>query len=144
MSMDMSYLLFMSLKNTSSVKALPSHAVCSKIFAMPAGDMTQSELSFCVLPTCKTAIICRTLDLLRFLRDNNPESQVILMSILPRGWDTDSRRAVWPNPYTASISSVNAALAHMSSQDSFVHFFNCTSLLLIGGQVILGSILRCL
>ncbi|CAL8471478.1 g11020 [Coccomyxa elongata] len=80
-------------------------------------------------------IASRALDLLRFLRDNSPESQVILMSILPRGLDTDSGRAVWPNPYTMSISFVNAALAQMSSQDSKVHFLNCTSLLLPDGQM---------
>ncbi|BDA46856.1 probable platelet-activating factor acetylhydrolase IB subunit gamma at N-terminal half [Coccomyxa sp. Obi] len=98
-------------------------------------ELSMDGMSFLCLPTRTTAATRRVLDLLSFLGDNNPESQVILMGLLPRGWDTDSRRAVWPNPYTMSISFVNAALAQMSSQDSRVHFLNCTSLLLSGGQM---------
>ncbi|EIE19806.1 hypothetical protein COCSUDRAFT_58535 [Coccomyxa subellipsoidea C-169] len=62
----------------------------------------------------------RTLDVLRFLRDSNPSSQVIAMGILPRGWEDEARRYTWPSRYSPSIAFVNAALAQYASQDDMI------------------------
>jgi hypothetical protein len=72
---------------------------------------------------------------LRYLRENNPEAQIVALGVLPRGWTDAWHVWDWPSMYSGGIAVINAALKDFSTQDASVHYLDCGPAILVDGKV---------
>ena len=94
-------------------------------------------------PACPehSCVCCRTLDVLRYLREHNRNAQIIALAVLPRGWTDAWHVYDWPSMYKLGIDVINRALKDFAAQDDDVHYLDCGSAVTPGGQVGLRSTL---
>ena len=78
---------------------------------------------------------CRTLDVLRYLREHNREAEIIALAVLPRGWTDAWHVYNWPSMYKLGIDIINRALKDFAAQDDAVHYLDCGPAVTPGGQV---------
>ncbi len=78
----------------------------------------------------------RTLAVLRFLRDKNPDTRIIALAVLPRGWTDAWHIYDWPSMYKGGIDVINRALKDFAAQDDAVTYLDCAPALLPDGKVI--------
>lgn len=82
-------------------------------------------------------LLCRTQNIMQYLRQKNPSTQLILMATLPRADGETITNGVynWPNKYTTGIASVNSGLTAYAAGQSNIHFVDCNTVLLPDGKV---------
>lgn len=86
-----------------------------------------------------TRMRCRTLDVLRYLREQNRDAQIVALAVLPRGWTDAWHVYDWPSMYKLGIDVINRALKDFAAQDDAVHYLDCGPAVTPGGQVRLRS-----
>lgn len=73
---------------------------------------------------------------MQYLQQNNPNSEMILMAILPRAnLEPSSGVFQWPNKFTKAIESVNSGLAAFASKQAKMHYIDCAQHLVPDGKV---------
>jgi len=78
---------------------------------------------------------CRTLEVLKLLRERNRDAKVIALALLPRGWTDAWHVYDWPSMYKRGIDVINRALKDFAAQDDAVHYLDCGPAVTPGGQV---------
>lgn len=78
---------------------------------------------------------CRTLEVLKLLRESNRDAKVIALAVLPRGWTDAWHVYDWPSMYKRGIDVINRALKDFAAQDDAVHYLDCGPFVTPGGQV---------
>lgn len=83
------------------------------------------------------ACVNRIVDIMQYLQQRNPNTQMILTAILPRadGEAVSMGAYQWPNKYTEGIAAVNSGLEAYAATQAHVHYVDCTSTLLPDGKV---------
>ncbi|CAL5221183.1 g3329 [Coccomyxa viridis] len=77
----------------------------------------------------------RTLDVLRYLREQNRDAQIVALAVLPRGWTDAWHVYDWPSMYKLGIDVINRALKDFAAQDDAVHYLDCGPAVTPGGQI---------
>ncbi|KAL0031376.1 hypothetical protein WJX79_007386 [Trebouxia sp. C0005] len=80
----------------------------------------------------------RITSMVSHLQHVNPDSEVLMVGILPCAAETSPGPEglfAWPNGLSAGISQVNAALEGFASQHHLVHYVDCTDEMLLQGQI---------
>ena len=73
---------------------------------------------------------------MRYLQQNNPSTEMILMAILPRAnLDPSTGVFQWPNEFTKAIESVNSGLAAYALEQAKMHYIDCAQHLVPDGKV---------
>lgn len=80
--------------------------------------------------------------MLNHLRRANPKTQLLVLGILPRGWNDAAHVYVWPSMYAPGIIAVNVALQAWAAQDTSAAFLDCGAALLPSGTVRLQVFLQ--
>jgi len=78
---------------------------------------------------------CRTLEVLKLLRERNSDAKIIALAVLPRGWTDAWHVYEWPSMYKRGIDVINRALKDFAAQDDAVHYLDCGPAVTPGGQV---------
>ena len=73
--------------------------------------------------------------MLNHLRRANPKTQLLVLGILPRGWNDAAHVYVWPSMYAPGIVAVNVALQAWAALDTSAAFLDCGAALLPSGTV---------
>jgi len=70
------------------------------------------------------------------MREKSPETQLLMLAILPRGSATSpATQYTWPGVYTPAIQDVNDWLLKTAQDQEGVHYLDCGPKLLTGGTV---------
>ena len=69
------------------------------------------------------------------LRRCNPDTRLLVLGILPRGWTDAAHVYTWPSMYAPGIAAVNAALQAWAKQDARAMFLDCGADVLPSGTV---------
>ena len=78
---------------------------------------------------------CRLGTLVKFLRENNSSTHIILLPLLPRGSYREGAYD-WPTDFSPAITSINSGLSTLAAQDAgFIHYADCMQALLPSGKV---------
>ena len=78
----------------------------------------------------------RTQSIMQYLQQSNPNTEMILMAILPRAnLEPSTGVFQWPNKFTKAIESVNSGLAAYASTQAKVHHLDCAKHLVPDGKV---------
>lgn len=91
----------------------------------------------CCLPLLLTLLVTsRTQSIMQYLQQNNPNTEMILMAILPRAnLEPSTEVFQWPNKFTKAIESVNSGLAAYASTQPKMHYLDCAQHLVPDGKV---------
>lgn len=81
-------------------------------------------------------VLCRTLEVLKYLREKNPRAQIVALAVIPRGWTDAWHVYDWPSMYKRGIDVINNALKDYAAPDDAVHYLDCGPAVTPGGQVI--------
>ena len=74
--------------------------------------------------------------MLGLLRQKLPQTQLLMLGILPRGDGTNSSSTyTWPGIYTPAFHSVNAWLEDKAKKIDKIHYLDCGPMLLFDGKV---------
>ena len=84
--------------------------------------------------TNATCSLCRIESIVSLLKQNNPNTIIILVGVLPRGDSKSGNTYSEPNKYTQSIKNVNGELQKYADKQDQVVFVDCKEQLLIDGQ----------
>ena len=63
--------------------------------------------------------------MLKYLRENNPQAQIVALAVLPRGWTDAWHVYDWPSMYALGIGRINKALKDFAAQDDAMHYLDC-------------------
>ncbi len=77
----------------------------------------------------------RILEMLEYMRANNPKTEIVLLSLLPRGGQTDQTWWDWPNRFSKAIEIINAHQKNFAKTMEGVHYVDCTAPFLPNGKV---------
>jgi hypothetical protein len=70
------------------------------------------------------------------MREKLPETELLMLAILPRGSATDpTTQYTWPGIYTPAILDVNDWLSKTAHDQDKVHYLDCGEKLLTDGTV---------
>ncbi|KAK9855803.1 hypothetical protein WJX84_002342 [Apatococcus fuscideae] len=77
----------------------------------------------------------RILEMLEYMRANNPKTEIVLLSLLPRGGQTDQTWWDWPNRFSKAIEIINAHQKNFAKTMEGVHYVDCTAPFLPNGKL---------
>ena len=97
----------------------------------------QAPLSAFTASAVVTNRVQTIMQYLQQLNPNQPNTQLILVAILPRadGGLITKGAYQWPNKYTDGIASVNSGLEAYAAMQAKMHYLDCSSVLLPDGKV---------
>ena len=73
--------------------------------------------------------------MLKYLRENNPQAQIVALAVLPRGWTDAWHVYDWPSMYALGIRRINEALMGFAAQDDAMHYLDCGPAVTPDGKV---------
>ena len=73
--------------------------------------------------------------MLKYLRDNNPQAQIVALAVLPRGWTDAWHVYDWPSMYTLGIRRINKLLKDFAAEDDAMHYLDCGHAITPEGKV---------
>ncbi len=73
--------------------------------------------------------------MLKYLRENNPQAQIVALAVLPRGWTDAWHVYDWPSMYALGIRRINEALMGFAAQDDAMHYLDCGPAVTPDGRV---------
>ena len=116
-------------------------AIVSELAQAFAGNQTDVHYMDCggVRYLCRNRsplfCICRIEAIVTYLQQLNPDTQIVLMAILPWGLVDVQGVYVWPNEYTPGIGIVNELIQAFAANKTNVHYVDCGHVLYPTGQV---------
>lgn len=75
-----------------------------------------------------TKLLCRVDEILQHLRLVNPETPILLLSLLPMTEEEEPNASnvyPWPNKFTPAVTALNGDLERLATRQQDVHYQDC-------------------